>query len=657
MISPIPRSASESTDSSDDNDERVNANDGMSVVDSVCVKFTLTRILHEVDELQNKHSSALNTDDDYVTPTKRSKRDIEDDRGSEDDHEESIDDRDYDNSVDGVSDENDDESRNVPTKAPGGKGVRAGWWVYGLCGCCGGGWGERSCYGKYMLREVERQGMGGGGMGPELRLSCGSSDLWNFLHFFDMIGSRCRYHRACNVLFIDRAGASSRYQLLPARFFKYLYRYPSCSQHCDVDTHRRHMALFLHYGPPRLQADPFRHYNYVINNTIEIYAFSLGRAMQGNLELAPRMARRGWGPGATRDCEQPMDEYAAAETCTRGGSNRESLTQRADSAAGQTADSKFKEKFLEFAGCSLNSRNLHYLINNLLRIICGHGGRAVSSLASHQGDPGSIPGRVIGFSHVGMPLVGGSSRGSPVSPAHSFRRCSMLTSIALIGSQCLDIWNYFPSIVNNLTVHMLVSAEWSSAGMKGQGKRENSRENPPTSNIVRQDFHMQTSESGPSSPWWSNLEDQECFCREVGGRPPVKPRPRWKDNIASCKTRYMTIQTRKGGGFGELQPHTPENVFTGQQDGGMSLANQHLETNLPGGRPTNKVSSAPHNSQSDIRTAWRDPVSSDKNSYSNVEPDCAVVAVNIRGAFGCVPAYGEGFRVRVPSTVWTGLLW
>ncbi|KAJ8868662.1 hypothetical protein PR048_030201 [Dryococelus australis] len=33
------------------------------------------------------------------------------------------------------------------------------------------------------------------------------------------------------------------------------------------------------------------------------------------------------------------------------------------------------------------------------------------------------------------PLIGGFSRGSPISPAPSFQRCSIFTSIALIGSQ------------------------------------------------------------------------------------------------------------------------------------------------------------------------------------------------------------------------------
>ncbi|KAJ8873437.1 hypothetical protein PR048_024254 [Dryococelus australis] len=32
----------------------------------------------------------------------------------------------------------------------------------------------------------------------------------------------------------------------------------------------------------------------------------------------------------------------------------------------------------------------------------GHGGRTISTLASHQGEPGSIPGRVTGFSQVGI---------------------------------------------------------------------------------------------------------------------------------------------------------------------------------------------------------------------------------------------------------------
>ncbi|KAJ8880252.1 hypothetical protein PR048_016718 [Dryococelus australis] len=66
----------------------------------------------------------------------------------------------------------------------------------------------------------------------------------------------------------------------------------------------------------------------------------------------------------------------------------------------------------------------------------------VSLLAYHLIDPGSIPGLATADfmweSCRTMPFVGGYSRGSPVSPALSFRHCSMLTSITLIGSQDLD---------------------------------------------------------------------------------------------------------------------------------------------------------------------------------------------------------------------------
>ncbi|KAJ8868656.1 hypothetical protein PR048_030195 [Dryococelus australis] len=68
----------------------------------------------------------------------------------------------------------------------------------------------------------------------------------------------------------------------------------------------------------------------------------------------------------------------------------------------------------------------------------------VSLLASHQGDPGSIPGGITSnFRMWGScrttPLVGGFTRGSPVSPALSFRPCSVLILITPIGSQDLDV--------------------------------------------------------------------------------------------------------------------------------------------------------------------------------------------------------------------------
>ncbi|KAJ8894739.1 hypothetical protein PR048_000046 [Dryococelus australis] len=68
----------------------------------------------------------------------------------------------------------------------------------------------------------------------------------------------------------------------------------------------------------------------------------------------------------------------------------------------------------------------------------GRGAWAASLLAPQQGEPGLIPGRASpGFSRVEsrrtIPLVGGFPRGSPIYPVHSFRRCSILTSITLVG--------------------------------------------------------------------------------------------------------------------------------------------------------------------------------------------------------------------------------
>ncbi|KAJ8890341.1 hypothetical protein PR048_009849 [Dryococelus australis] len=67
-------------------------------------------------------------------------------------------------------------------------------------------------------------------------------------------------------------------------------------------------------------------------------------------------------------------------------------------------------------------------------------GESKCTLASHQGELGSVPGRVTGFSQEScrtMPLVSGLSRGSPASPAPSLRCCSIITSISLADSQDL----------------------------------------------------------------------------------------------------------------------------------------------------------------------------------------------------------------------------
>ncbi|KAJ8880009.1 hypothetical protein PR048_020631 [Dryococelus australis] len=110
-------------------------------------------------------------------------------------------------------------------------------------------------------------------------------------------------------------------------------------------------------------------------------------------------------------------------------------------------------------------------------------------LASQQGDPGSIPGRLTPDFRVWescrtMPLIGGFSRGSPVSPAPSFRRCSIFTSITLIGSEDLDV----KSRPNLFTA--LAPPNMERRRNEGVGETGGPRENPSANGIVRHDSHL-----------------------------------------------------------------------------------------------------------------------------------------------------------------------
>ncbi|KAJ8866077.1 hypothetical protein PR048_033601 [Dryococelus australis] len=86
----------------------------------------------------------------------------------------------------------------------------------------------------------------------------------------------------------------------------------------------------------------------------------------------------------------------------------------------------------------------------------GRGGLAISTLASHQGEPGSIPGRATPDlrkweSCRTMPLVSGFSWVSPVSPALAFRRCSIFTSLhphRLSRPRCLTGLPTKPAVAN-----------------------------------------------------------------------------------------------------------------------------------------------------------------------------------------------------------------
>ncbi|KAJ8898425.1 hypothetical protein PR048_003785 [Dryococelus australis] len=77
------------------------------------------------------------------------------------------------------------------------------------------------------------------------------------------------------------------------------------------------------------------------------------------------------------------------------------------------------------------------------RKISSRGGRTVSPLppikANRVQSPAGSPDFRMWESCRTMPLVSGSSRGSPASPALSFGRCSIPTSITVIGSQDLAV--------------------------------------------------------------------------------------------------------------------------------------------------------------------------------------------------------------------------
>ncbi|KAJ8880464.1 hypothetical protein PR048_016934 [Dryococelus australis] len=124
--------------------------------------------------------------------------------------------------------------------------------------------------------------------------------------------------------------------------------------------------------------------------------------------------------------------------------------------------------------------NLHYI----LLLPWRRGGQAISTLASHQGEPGSIPGRVTGFSHVG------------IAPDDAVgRRCSVLTLIILIGSQDLAVKSR-PNLFTHSDWHLGYPA----------GETGDPRENPPTNGIVLHYSRMRKSGvtlSGiePGPPW------------------------------------------------------------------------------------------------------------------------------------------------------------
>ncbi|KAJ8865934.1 hypothetical protein PR048_033457, partial [Dryococelus australis] len=140
--------------------------------------------------------------------------------------------------------------------------------------------------------------------------------------------------------------------------------------------------------------------------------------------------------------EKPTSLEDAQECSGRSAAFRE-ISERALLSSGW--------RFLQHIFKLKYTNNIYRSSVSLCRPTCaetreprGHGGRAVSLFASHQGDPGLIPGRVT-------PACGNRAgqcrwsagfledHPSPPQPSLSFQRCYMLASITLIGSQDLVV--------------------------------------------------------------------------------------------------------------------------------------------------------------------------------------------------------------------------
>ncbi|KAJ8872093.1 hypothetical protein PR048_025694 [Dryococelus australis] len=163
---------------------------------------------------------------------------------------------------------------------------------------------------------------------------------------------------------------------------------------------------------------------------------------------------------------------------------------------------------------------------------------AISTLASHQGDPGSIPGRVTGSSQVGIvpdDAVGGQvfSGISRFTPPPKLRRRSIFTSIALIGSQDLadqgdtigfaSLWCFKQRVLKavkirefyDLTLDVTNSAAtWRGEKERGWGEKQGPRgetgvpsenkaghwQRPPR--FPRVKIRVNPPRIEPGSPWW-----------------------------------------------------------------------------------------------------------------------------------------------------------
>ncbi|KAJ8873616.1 hypothetical protein PR048_024434 [Dryococelus australis] len=154
-----------------------------------------------------------------------------------------------------------------------------------------------------------------------------------------------------------------------------------------------------------------------------------------------------------------------------------------------------------------------------------------------------------------MLLVGGFSRGSPVSPALSFRRCSILTPITLIGSQGLTVKSCTNLVTHALTLIIGPEGETCSCSQPEECKKgeqwweevgiESTLKKPSNHNSVRHILNMRI------DTCWS-CGNARC-CR--GGQPQLHwylflLRRTFILRLISARRRRCALQaTRKNGRF------------------------------------------------------------------------------------------------------------
>ncbi|KAJ8873657.1 hypothetical protein PR048_024482 [Dryococelus australis] len=165
------------------------------------------------------------------------------------------------------------------------------------------------------------------------------------------------------------------------------------------------------------------------------------------------------------------------------------------------------------------------------------GGLVVRLLTSHLGEPGSIPGGVANeFSHVGIVAAGrcrrggGPSRGSPVSTALAFRRCS--TSISLLSSSALKTPMFvratvvlhpsllcpaLPSFPKELVCHILRIPSLAALCPKARGRRKRRQSSDAFSHVLRGGRRLSTLRSKLGGIWRTASQEETTGAREPSG--------------------------------------------------------------------------------------------------------------------------------------------